>query len=217
MMRNPLLRDCACRESPPRGRRQQRRGPSRGLRESPRRRPLREDVAPERHEEVEPVILEGGPGSTCRPFIVVQKDPERFAACNALADQVGEIDGPEKAFVFLEEAIGDEVNEVFGVMTLDLHKRMKGIAITGRGEPTSVMAPIAPTLQAAVVDGGQYAIIFHVHPSGIEAFPSDADVEVTESFVEAFDKIGIPLLDHIIVGGDVRDGSYYSFAEDNAL
>jgi DNA repair protein RadC len=176
-----------------------------------------ERVAPQTPDGVEPVSLEGSPGATCRPFLTIQKDPERFAACNALADEVGPLNDPKKAFELLEEAIGDEVNEVFGVMTLDLHLRMKSMAETGRGEPTSVMAPIVPTLQAAVADGAQAAIIYHVHPSGIEAQPSEADIETTQAFVEAFDAVGITLLDHVIVGGDIRNRSYYSFAEDNAL
>jgi len=188
------------------------------LREGRRRRPLaRERVEPRQPDDVEPVVLAGAPGATCRPFLTITKDPERFAACNALADEIGELDDPKKAFRLLEDAIGDEVNEVFGVLTLDLHMRMKSMAETGRGEPTSVMAPIVPTLQAAVADGAQAAIIYHVHPSGIEARPSDADIDTTQAFVEAFDAVGIPLLDHIIVGGDVRKRSYYSFAEDDAL
>lgn len=167
--------------------------------------------------DVDPVILMGGPGTQCRPFLVVQKDPTRFAACNALSDEIGPLNDPKKAFKLLSEAIGSEVNEVFGVVTLDLHLRMKSIAETGRGEPTSVMAPIGSTLQTALIDGAHAAIIFHVHPSGIPAQPSDADIETTEAFVDAFEAVGLPLLDHVIVGGDAKRRSYYSFAEDNAL
>lgn len=205
-MRNPLLReDCGCAST-----RSRLRAPPR-MREAPR---ARDATCPAPPADVEPVSLEG---TQCRPFLVVQKDPERFAACNALADQIGPLDDPKKAFEILEEAIGDEVNEVFGVLTLDLHLRMKGMAETGRGEATSVMAPIVPTLQAAVADGAQAAVIYHVHPSGVEARPSEADIEVTRAFVEAFEAIHIPLLDHVIVAGDIQNRSYYSFAEDNAL
>lgn len=176
-----------------------------------------EYLVPKKPKGVEPVAIAGAPGSKCRPFLVVQKDPEGFAACNALADELGPINTPEKAFELLEEAIGDEVNEVFGVAMLDLHLRFRGLAITGRGEPTSVMAPIVPTLQAAVADGAHAVIIFHCHPSGIEAQPSEADKETTDAFVDAFEAIEIKLLDHVIVGGDVRRRSYYSFAEDNSI
>lgn len=165
----------------------------------------------------EPVVLVGGPGSKCRPFLTVHKDDEKFAACNALADEIGPLNDPEKIFRLLEEAIGDEMNEVFGVMTLDIHGRLKGMTETGRGEASSVMAPMIPTLRAALLSGGGGAILWHVHPSGIEAQPSDADIETTEAFDEAFEAIGMPLLDHVILAGSVRKRSYFSFKEEGLL
>lgn len=178
---------------------------------------LGERVAPEIPEDVEPIVLAGSGRSKCRPFLTVQKDAERFAACNALADEIGPLNTPKKAFQLIEDAIGDEVNEVFVIVTLDLHLRMKSIAETGRGEPTSVMAPMVPTLQAALIDGAHAVILAHVHPSGIEAKPSQADKDTTKAFVDAFGIVEVVLLDHIIVGGDSKNRSYYSFAEDESL
>lgn len=178
---------------------------------------LRESVEPHRPKDVEPIILMGGPGTKCRPFLKIEKDTEKFAACNALADELGPINTPEKAFKLIGEAIGSEVNEVFGVATLDIHLRLKSIAETGRGEPDSVMAPLMPTLQAALMDGAHAVILFHCHPSGIKAEPSDADIETTEAFAEAFDTVNIKLIDHVITGGDGRRRSYYSFLQDGRL
>jgi DNA repair protein RadC len=176
-----------------------------------------ERVRPHRAPGTEPVILGSGPDSKCRPFLTVQKDAARFAACNALADTIGPLDTPKRAFRLIEEAIGDEVNEVFGLVTLDLHFRMKSVAETGRGEPSSVMAPMVPTLQAALIDGAYAVILFHVHPSGVEAKPSQADKDTTKAFADSFEIVDIHLLDHIIVGGDIKRRSYYSFLEAKAL
>jgi RadC-like JAB domain-containing protein len=184
----------------------------RALVRSGRRGRLRDDA----HETAlagagaDPVVLGAGSGSKCRPFLTVQKDQERFAACNALADSIGPIDTPEKAFELIREAIGDEVNEVFGIVTLDLHLRMKSIAETGRGEPAAVMAPLVPTLQAALIDGAHCVIITHVHPSGVPAEP-------TEAFADAFEIVGVGLLDHVIVGGHLDKPSYFSFVEAGLL
>lgn len=165
----------------------------------------------------DPIVLGAGAGSKCRPFLTVQKDQERFAACNVLADEIGPLDDPKRAAQLIQEAIGGEVNEVFGIVTLDLHLRMKSIAETGRGEPSAVMAPMVPTLQAALIDGAHCVILFHCHPSGVEAEPSDADKETTEAFAEAFDIVGVGLLDHIIAGGTVKKPSYFSFVEAGLL
>jgi len=172
---------------------------------------------PHRATGTRPVILGVTPGSKCRPFLTIKKDDEKFAACNALADEVGPLNTPKKAYRIIEEAIGDEVNEVFGLVTLDLHLRMKSVAETGRGEPAAVMAPMVPTLQTALMDGAHAVIIFHVHPSGIEAKPSQADKDTTKSFVKAFETVNVIFMDHIIVGGDIKNRSYYSFAEAKAL
>lgn len=180
-------------------------------------RTVRASIEPRTPRGAESIELFGRPGSRCRPHLKIEKDPEGFAACNALAEELGPLDDPKKAFQLIEEAISNEVNEVFGVMMLDLHLRFKGLSETGRGEPAAVMAPLKPTLQMALAQGAYAIIIFHVHPSGIEAKPSEADEETTEAFADACATVDLPLIDHIIVGGDARKRSYYSFAEDGAL
>ena len=106
---------------------------------------------------------------------------------------------------------------MFGLVTLDIHNRFKSLGETGRGEPDSVMAPLKPTLQAALIDGAHTIIIFHVHPSGVAAEPIDADIETTEGFVDAAEAVDLFIMDHIIIGGDDRRRSYYSFAENGDL
>lgn len=165
-------------------------------------------------EEVE---LSFDSGTSCRPFLKVEKDEERFAACNALADKIGPLNDPKKVAKFLAQALNKEMEEVFGVLTVDIHGRLKGYSETGRGEASSVMAPMIPTLRAALMSGGGGAVLWHVHPSGVEAEPSEADEETTEAFAEAFETIGMPLLDHVILGGTRRKPSFYSFAEDGKL
>lgn len=175
-------------------------------------------VKPHRPRHAEPITLLGPErGSACRPFLKIEKDADKFAACNALADEIGPLNTPKKAFKLIEQAIGNEVNEVFGFVSLDLHLRMKGVAETGRGEPSSVMAPLKPTLQMALADGAHCIILFHCHPSGVEAEPSEADEETTEAFVRACEVIELPLLDHVIVAGTSKKRSYFSFAEAGLL
>lgn len=178
----------------------------------------REQAVPQRARGTAPVVVQGKSARVqCRPFLKVEKDSSLFAACNALADELGPIDSPEKAFKLINEAIGNELNEVFGLVTLDIHNRFKSMGETGRGEPDSVMAPLKPTFQAALIDGAHTIIIFHVHPSGVPAEPSDADIETTEGFVDAAETVDLFIMDHIIIGGDDRRRSYYSFAESGDL
>jgi hypothetical protein len=75
-------------------------------------RPVRARIAvaeaPRRQRHgVRPVVFGTSKRTQCKPFLVVQKDPELFAACNALADEVGPINTPKKAFRLLEELPGE--------------------------------------------------------------------------------------------------------------
>jgi len=149
--------------------------------------------------------------SECRPYLKIERDEKRFRACQAIADRIGPIDSTEKSYEVLRQAVGHELAERFGVMTMDTHLKLRDIAETGAGETDAVMAPKVPTLQAALLSSPTYAIIYHVHPAASER-PSDADVEVTKDFAKAFAEVGVPLLDHIIISTGSKKG-HYSFAE----
>ena len=64
----------------------------------------------------------------------------------------------------------------------------------------------------AIDNNAVYIILVHNHPSG-EITPSVADLKFTSQVVYTSKIIGIPLLDHIIIG---KDG-YYSFYDNGEL
>jgi len=205
-----------------------RREPSRevgcGCREQPSARPrvrsavlAEQRVLAERRPKFRPVEFTTIKGAPCRPSFHIERDPEAFAACNAFADEIGPLNEPKKMFRFLEEAIGDEPYEVFGFVTLDLHNRYKDMGITGRGEAAAVMAPMVPTMQAIMRSGPYAAVIMHCHPSGVEAKPSQADKETTKAFEKSFEACGVVFIDHLIIAGDTKRPSYFSFLEAGLL
>ncbi len=57
-----------------------------------------------------------------------------------------------------------------------------------------------------------YLIIIHNHPSG-DITPSNADYKFTSQILQTGKIVGIPLLDHIIIGKD----NYYSFFDNGDL
>ena len=62
---------------------------------------------------------------------------------------------------------------------------------------------------AAVRERAAAVILVHNHPSG-DPSPSSEDRQVTGRLRDAGDLLGIPVLDHVIVGSE----GYYSFADD---
>lgn len=51
-------------------------------------------------------------------------------------------------------------------------------------------------------------VLVHNHPSG-DPTPSQEDMAATERHIEVGKTMGIPLLDHIIIGSDDRGGNFY--------
>ena len=65
----------------------------------------------------------------------------------------------------------------------------------------------------AITFAGAYIIIVHNHPTDSSG-PSNADKVLTKKMVRAGEILGIPLVDHIIIG---NDGSYFSFYENGLI
>jgi DNA repair protein RadC len=59
-------------------------------------------------------------------------------------------------------------------------------------------------LRLALLAAAHSIIVVHNHPSG-DPQPSRQDMEVTAQLKEAGDVVGIPLLDHIIIGDAESD------------
>lgn len=77
---------------------------------------------------------------------------------------------------------------------------------------TSVVHP-REVFKAAILNNAHSILVAHNHPSD-NLEPSRADINITKRLKETGDIIGIPLLDHLIVGSD---GRYFSLKEEGYL
>jgi DNA repair protein RadC len=86
--------------------------------------------------------------------------------------------------------------------TINVHEVTKGIANRTLVHPREVFAP-------AIEDRAVAIIIAHNHPSG-KTDPSGEDLDITRRLVDAGEILGIPVLDHVIVGREsytsLKDG-----------
>lgn len=98
--------------------------------------------------------------------------------------------------------------EYFVVISLDgAHKPIRIHAVT-KGLVNRTMAHPREVFRSAIKDNAVAVIIAHNHPSG-SLDPSKEDIDITERLLSAGDVVGIPVLDHLIIG---KYGSY-SFIE----
>lgn len=115
------------------------------------------------------------------------------------------VHNPDDAAMILQEVIGDRDRETFAVLLLDTKNRVIAVHIASIGSLDS--APVHPReiFKAAILANARAIILAHNHPSG-DPEPSTHDVRVTRLLAEAGKLLGVPVLDHIIVG----DGAHIS-------
>ena len=86
---------------------------------------------------------------------------------------------------------------------VNLNTKLKPINfhIVSVGELNQSVATIPNILKSGILSNAASFILLHNHPSG-ETIPSQEDLMTTRRVIEAGKLIGIPLMDHIIVGSN---------------
>jgi DNA repair protein RadC len=98
------------------------------------------------------------------------------------------------------------------VATLDAQHRIQSDVLVSRGILNSALAHPREVFRHAIAENAFAVILVHNHPSG-DPDPSPEDRLMTTQIVLSGQVLGIPVLDHIIVGR----GRFTSFAEDGIL
>jgi DNA repair protein RadC len=146
----------------------------------------------------------------CAPFTQVVKDPQKFAACQARAKQIGPLEDDRKMYEFLRSELEKQDQEIFVVVGLDLHRNVRSYDEVARGQRDRVAVSAEDVIRPIILSGCHAFVISHNHPSGA-ASPSKKDGELTETIREAA-RVACPnvvMLDHIVVGWN----EYYSFQD----
>lgn len=134
----------------------------------------------------------------------------RIASASPL-DKV-RIGSPQAAAEYLMPRMRYAVREQFVVMLLNTKNRLLGFEMISEGTLTSSVVHAREVFKPALLQHAAAVIVAHNHPSG-DPQPSREDKEVTRMLTEAGRILGIPVLDHLVIG----DGVYYSFQEDGAI
>lgn len=111
-----------------------------------------------------------------------------------------------------------ETQEVLYVLLLDARSRLMRAERIATGTLTRVITHARNVYSLAVRFNAFKIIMAHNHPSG-STNPSEHDKNLTHAIAEAGEVLGIPLMDHVIIGAaDAYQGvPYFSFAEHGLL
>ncbi len=91
--------------------------------------------------------------------------------------------------------------EMFIVLTLDCKNKILGRHVVSVGLLDTCPAHSREIFRRAILDNCKSIVLAHNHPSG-DPTPSAEDIRLTRDLTAAGKLIGIPVLDHVIVGAD---------------
>jgi len=108
--------------------------------------------------------------------------------------------------------------ESFWVIGLNRKNYPKFRAMVTLGTVDTSLVHPREVLKPAILASSAAIIVAHNHPSG-DPNPSSADIRVTKTLQDACNIIGIPLLDHVVVGAQDHPAlpRFYSFASNGLL
>ena len=115
---------------------------------------------------------------------------------------------PAECASALSGLLQDEAAEVFAILCLSTTHRVMAYHEVSRGTLDATLVHPREVFKAALLANAAAIILAHNHPSG-DPTPSPDDVALTQRLVQAGQMIGIPVLDHVIVG----DQRWISFRE----
>ncbi|MGG6297451.1 RadC family protein [Leptolyngbya sp. AN02str] len=122
------------------------------------------------------------------------------------------IDDPDVAAALLSNDLMWQPQERFAVLLLDIKHRHLGTQVISIGTATETLAHPRDIFREVIRQGATRVIIAHNHPSG-NLDPSPEDISLTRQLLQAALILGIPLLDHLILG----NGNYTSLRQRTQL
>ncbi|MBW4560542.1 MAG: DNA repair protein RadC [Mojavia pulchra JT2-VF2] len=122
------------------------------------------------------------------------------------------IDSPVAAAAALSQSLMWQTKERFAVLLLDVKNRLLGTQVITIGTATETLASPREIFREVIRQGATRVIVAHNHPSG-NVEPSQEDIELTRQLLAGAQFLGIPLLDHLILG----NGNHQSIRETTTL
>ncbi|WP_290774202.1 MULTISPECIES: JAB domain-containing protein [unclassified Exiguobacterium] len=118
------------------------------------------------------------------------------------------ITSPGDAASLFRDYMGDLDREHFVLMGLNTKNEPVMLETVHIGSLNASIVHPREVFKSAILSNSAYIMVCHNHPSD-DCEPSREDVSVTDRLAQAGDLIGIPLLDHFIIGTE----GYVSFKE----
>lgn len=121
---------------------------------------------------------------------------------------------PEDAIAVIGNLLCEMDREIVCVVNLKADGTPINCHFASMGAVNQSISCPRELFKSSILSNAVNMIMLHNHPSG-SLTPSKEDTVMTDQMIKLCSMMGIPLLDHVIVGGDNRE--YFSFREKGIL
>jgi DNA repair protein RadC len=109
------------------------------------------------------------------------------------------VSSPDGVYRLMAPRLRGLEKETFHVLLLDGKHRLRSVQRVSEGTLTTSLVHPREVFRPAIQGAAAAVVVVHNHPSG-DPEPSREDLEVTRRLARAGRLVGIPLLDHVVIG-----------------
>ena len=133
----------------------------------------------------------------------------------ALPAPAPRLQSSQQTATLVRQYLGAVDREHFVVLLLDRKNALIGINTVSIGSLTASVVHPREVMKPAILANAAALLCCHNHPSSGDPTPSREDRVLTQRLVDAGKLLGIPLVDHLILGDGTT--AYFSFADQGLL
>lgn len=108
---------------------------------------------------------------------------------------------PEDVFDLVRARVAHMAQELFFVLGLDIRNGALDLVEVARGSVLGVEVHPREIFRPLIRMAAAGAVLIHNHPTG-DPTPSDQDIELTRRLRTVGDVVGIPIIDHVVIGAN---------------
>ena len=123
-----------------------------------------------------------------------------------------QLNNPQKIVEWIRFNVGFSNQEEFFAVYLNARGTIIKAEIMYKGSKNSSIVGVDEILRKAIILKASAIVVAHNHPSD-SVMPSNNDIDLTNKLYSSCKMLGIPLLDHLIIG----KSNYFSFKNHNML
>ena len=156
------------------------------------------------------ILIKGIKKAKALEVMAILEISKRLVKIERITD--ADLNAPAKVVDWLRMNLGFSTEEEFVVVFLNGRGGVIRFEKMYRGNRNGSNVGVDTIMRKAILYKASYLLVAHNHPSD-RAEPSEADIDITDKLYQSAVMLGIPLLDHIIIGKT----SYFSFRNHSML